>query len=102
MTVARIADAAAIIALLLRFYSASGSGRNGALAVAMRGRPAPAQYPLHLAKIDCNRHSAATKSPPNRHSQRGSTATEVLPNRHRIATARGVLLGPDREAQMPL
>jgi hypothetical protein len=68
----------------------------------MRGRPATAQYPLRLGKIDCNRHSAATRPPPNRHSQRGSTATEVLPNRHRIATARGVFLGPDRETQMRL
>ncbi len=68
----------------------------------MRGRPATAQCPLRLGRIDCNRHSAATGPPPNRHSQEGSTATEALPIRHRSATARGVLLRPDREPQMPL
>jgi hypothetical protein len=68
----------------------------------MRGRPATAQYPLRLGRIYCNRHSAATGPPPNRHSQGGSTATEVLPIRHRIATARGVLLRPARDARMPL
>ncbi len=68
----------------------------------MRGRPATAQYPLRLGRIDCNRHSAATGPPPNRHSQGGSTATEVLLSRHRIATARGVLLHLGRDAQMPL
>jgi hypothetical protein len=67
----------------------------------MPGRRAAVPHAFRLGKIGCNRHSAATGPPPNRHSQGGLTATEVLPNRHRIATARGVLLGPDWDAQMP-
>ena len=90
------------MALLLRFLSAAGSGGNAAPGRAMPGPLARAQHALRLGKIDCNRHSAATGPPPNRHSQRGLTATEVLLDRHRIATARGVLLRLGRDAQMPL